>query len=169
MFKKLCLAAALATSIAFAGCVSTGGATPAVPTQAQIAAFAAAAQTKIALACTLAKPQLATVAALVPTVPTLAVISTDVGMACAASASLNTATVSDLINSAIPAAITGIAGSSLSAADQTVVKDALAAFGASLSVALAEYNLSVANGTAVSLTSVTAPKLSVKLGGAVLQ
>lgn len=154
--KSIFIAAFAAVCACFAGCASTGGASTA-PTQAQIAAFAANAQAKVALACTIAKPELTTAAALVPTVPTLAVISSDVGMACAASASLNTATVSDLINSAIPAAITGIAGSSLSAADQTTIKAGLAVFQGALSIALAEYNLSVSTGTQAALLPTSSP------------
>ena len=167
MFKKLCLAAGLIVSIAFAGCASTGGTTPNVPTQAQIAAFAAAAQAKISIACTAFQPTLDSLATILVSVPQVAAVSDGVGLACAANTALNTTNISTLINTSLPTAITDVNNSSLS--NKTVIVAGLMVLQSSLSIALAEYNLSVSNGTAVSLTSAAAPNLSVKLGGAALQ
>jgi uncharacterized membrane protein YkvI len=161
MFKSLCLAAALVTSIALTGCAASGGATPAAPTQAQIAAFAAATQTKIAASCTAFQPTLSSVAAILVTVPAVAAVSDGVGLACAANSTLNTTNLSSLINTSLPTAITDVNNSSLP--NKTVIVAGLMVLQSSLSVALAEYNLSVATGTSVSLSSAVAPTVSVKL------
>jgi hypothetical protein len=163
MFRKI--AAVLASVLALAltaGCATNGGSTtPTVPTQAQITTFAAAAQTKIAAACTAFQPTLTSVSALLATDATLAAVSSGVGLACAANSTLNTTSVSSLINTTIPTAIADVNASSMG--NKNAVVAGLMLLQSAMSVALAEYNLSVATGTAVSLTSAVSPKVSVKL------
>ncbi|QGZ66247.1 hypothetical protein [Paraburkholderia acidisoli] len=159
--KKLLLAAGVAALTFFAGCANTGSTTTGDVTQAQITQFAATAQAKIAAACTVFQPTLNSVSLVLNTIPALGTVTSDVALACAANSALNTTTVSDLINTALPAAIADVNSSSLSAKNGIVA--ALMVLQSSLSVALAEYNLSVATGTPTSLSSAVAPHVSVKL------
>jgi hypothetical protein len=159
MFRKF--AAVLASVVALAvsaGCATNGSTTPTAPTQAQITAFAAAAQVKVQAACTAFAPTLSSVAVLDPA---LTAVSTGVNLACAANSALNTTSVSNLINTSIPTAIADVNASSMG--NKAAVAAGLMLLQSALSVALAEYNLSVATGTTVSLTSAVAPKVSVKL------
>lgn len=159
--KAVYIAALAAVCVCFSACTSTGGTVPTAPTQAQITAFAATAQAKIAAACTAFDPTLTSVSTLLSADPTLAAVSSGVSLACAANSTLNTSSVSSLINSTIPTAITDVNGSSMG--NKTAVTAGLMLLQSALSVALAEYNLSVATGTPVSLTSAVSPKVSVKL------
>lgn len=163
MFRKfVAVLACLAMSVFFAGCASTGGTSPVVaPTQAQILAFAAAAQTKVNAACTVFQPTMTSLATIFVTVPAVAAVSDGVNLACAANATFNTTTVADMINTSLPTAIADVNSSSLP--NKNVIVAGLMLLQSSLSVALAEYNLSISTGTAVSLTSATAPKVSIKL------
>jgi hypothetical protein len=111
----------------------------AVPTQT-----AAAVQVQIGKACAVAVPTLADLQAMqapsTSTTPTaIDKMASDTQFVCAASATVDTTSLSDLVQTAIPAAIQVVTASSLPQDKKTAIQIGLLAFQTALSAALAQY------------------------------
>jgi predicted small secreted protein len=133
--KRMLLAAALAASIAFAGCATQNGATAPVLTAAQKLHNA------VTTACTILMPTIEPLTPLFVTQPGLIALNTDLSLACAANAVIDLAAVNDLVNSSISAAQETIPKiSSLDQTQQIVIIAALGAFKGSLQNAMNAYN-----------------------------
>lgn len=109
-----------------------------------VPAQTAAVQVQVAKACAVANPTLADLQAMqtpsTSTTPTaIDKVAADMKLACAASASIDTASLNDLIQTAIPAAIQVVNGSSLTQDKKTGIEIGLLAFQTALSAALAQY------------------------------
>lgn len=142
MFKKLCLAAGIVASVAFAGCASTGSNQQ---TPAQIAA----------LVCPSVQAEIATLdAADVFTggaAATLASqITPDVAAVCSAGATVTTANLQTLVNAAIPVAATVIGNSPMTPQDKAI---ALLALGGAQTIVNTALGIVNAQNVAASVTA----------------
>jgi hypothetical protein len=132
--KSLVLAAAAAICVAFAGCAS-------------VTQNAATFQAQVAKACSVVQPTAMSVAAMTTDPVQKAVLDkfvTDNAAVCAASASVDPSTVTNLINTSIPAAIQVIALIPIDDSAKLTVQIGLIAFQTALSAALLQYGSPVA-------------------------
>jgi hypothetical protein len=130
MKKFMLLAAGLVLSIAFAGCAGT-------------ATVAADFQTQVAKACSVVQPTLLSMQAMTVSDPVQQVILGQVvrdnAALCAANASVDPSTVSNLVNTSIPAAVQVVGLLPIDSGMRTSVQIGLMAFQVALSAALAQY------------------------------
>lgn len=138
--KKLLtlLAAGLVTSALFAGCASTG--TNQTPAQ-----LLATVHSQVSIACAAAGPSLTSIKALEPGLSTdqTAIVDkvyADATAFCAVHDSVSVASVSAFANTAIPAALSLVNGSSLSQDNKTLIAIGVIALQAALNTAVAQYN-----------------------------
>ncbi|WP_446333583.1 hypothetical protein [Burkholderia pseudomallei] len=132
--KSLMLLAACVVALALSACAS------APADQAQVLTNV---KTQVVKACAVATPTLASLEAMKPQMTADQAADLDkaagiVSQTCAM-ASLNIASVQDLVNVAVPAAIKVIAASSMSDSDKTTAEIALTTASVAISVALAQY------------------------------
>lgn len=135
MKKMLLLAAGVAASFAFSGCASTGSQSP-----AQVAADV---HTKVAKACAVIQPTMASLAAMQAQLPAdvqadMAKAQPIISVVCSAPA-IQIASIQDLVNVAFPLAIKIVAASPMKDADKTTAEIALTAANVAVSAALAQY------------------------------
>lgn len=139
MFRKYAALAAGALALALSACAS------APADQAQVLANV---KTQVTKACLVATPTIASLEAMKPQMTVAQAADLDkaagiVSQACSM-ASLNIASVQDLVNVAVPAAIKVISASNLSEQDKTTAEIALTAASVAVSAALAQYAPAVA-------------------------
>lgn len=127
MKKLLCIAAgfAVAAALTLAGCTTAQ--------QANVAALAAVAQTKVEKACAIVQPTLLDLAASIPTNSGLQKLSEDNGKLCTAVVTLDASSVQDLVNSVIPQAIGLVTLLPIDASAQLTIRVALGAASIALS------------------------------------
>nr|WKF61923.1 hypothetical protein HUO10_006455 [Paraburkholderia busanensis] len=135
MKKLMLLAAAIVLSVAFAGCAST--VTTATHFQAQVST-----------ACSVVQPTLLSIQAMTVSDPSqqfiLGEVVKDNAVLCAANASIDTTTVTNLVNTSIPAAVQVIGLLPLDDAAKASAQVGLMAFQVALSAALAQLGTSTA-------------------------
>jgi hypothetical protein len=140
--KRIAAVLAGVVALALSACVSTGTQTQ---TPAQVLANV---HTQAVKLCAIATPTLASLEAMKPQMTPVMAADLDkaspiVASACSASAA-PVASVQDLVNVAVPAAIKIIAASPMKDADKTAVEIALTAASVGVSAALAQYAPAVA-------------------------
>lgn len=140
MLKKLCLAAGLVASIAFAGCSTTQ--------QADASAKLAQLQTVVANGCLVVQPTLVAVAALDPVVSAAATAN---GLFCATAGAINVSSVQLFVSTGIPAVEKAVTESTLIPAEQKpIVVAALGLFQLTVQNALMVYGNAGATAPAAS-------------------
>ena len=147
MFKKLCLAVGLVASIALGAC-STAQQQNAQQVLAKL-------QTDVTGACTVFTATEPSVQIFIAADPTVNTVITGVNLFCTANSTINVASVSTLVSSGIPAAITAVNSSTvIAAAQKPEIIAALTALNIALSTALVVYNQ---NAPAAVPTAASAP------------
>jgi hypothetical protein len=141
MKKMLLLAAGLVASVAFSGCASTGQSNQ---TPAQLLATI---HSQVNIACTSIAPSLTSIKALEPglTVDQAAVVDqvyTYTNAFCAAHETVSVASIQAFANTAIPAGLKLVNGSSLSQDNKTLIAIGAIALQTALNTAVAQYNAS---------------------------
>lgn len=130
MKNLMLLAAGLVLSIAFAGCAGT-------------VVVATDFQNQVAKACAVVQPTLLSLKAMTVSDPAQQVILgqlvTDNAALCAANASIDPSTVSNLVNTSIPAAVQVVGVLPIDSAAKTTAQIGLMAFQVALSAALAQF------------------------------
>ncbi|NYH21367.1 hypothetical protein [Paraburkholderia bryophila] len=130
MKKLMLLAAGVVLSIAFAGCAET-------------VTVATDFQTQVAKACAVVQPTLLSVQAMTVSDPAqqliLGEVVKDNAALCAANASINPTSVSNLVNTSIPAAVQVVGLLPIDSAAKTSAQIGLMAFQVALSAALAQF------------------------------
>ncbi|WP_124661141.1 hypothetical protein [Burkholderia sp. Bp8998] len=135
--KKLLLAASLATPIAFVACTTAQ--------QQTTTTVATTFQTRVKQACSVAQPELNSLATLASNgnallasqASALAALATDSATVCQKATNVDTASVQSLINTSIPAALAIVNALPLDAQTRLTVQAGLIVFQATLSAALA--------------------------------
>lgn len=136
MFKKLAVVLAGVVALAFTAGCSTAQ-------QATAQQIAAKLQVDVAGACTVFQATEPGVQIFIAADPTVNQVVTGVNLVCVANSSINVASISALVSTSIPAAITAVNNSTvIPAAQKPAIVGALTALNIALSTALVVYNQS---------------------------